>query len=165
VQSISGSEQDFINLVQMFRATGIQSPEEQLKTTVNLTKLRQAYLEDCERFGESHARTQLFLRIHCGAPSALHACSNVNNNVVGYMTPLTTTGLPNLSLDPTSEMEITGSKEIGLADSSVQFGMPPIPNASHIELMNPNMIANHLRDLRGLTESNDLGLGATDLDD
>jgi len=165
VQSISGSEQDFINLVQMFRTTGMQSPEEQLKATLNLTRLRQAYLEDCERFGELHARTQLFLRIHCGVPSALHACSNVNNNVVGYVTPLTASGLPSLGIDPTTDMEITGSKEIGLADSSVQFGMPPIPNASNIELMNPaHVIANHLRDLRGLAESNDIGLGATDLD-
>jgi len=160
VQSISGSEQDFINLVQMFRTATFQSSDDQLKTTLNLTRLRHAYLEDCERMGELHAKTQLFLRIHCGVPSSLHTCAGVNNNMVGYYS---TSGLPNLIGDPTSEVEITGTKEIGLADSSGQFGLSSIGNASNIELMNSsNVIAHHLR---GLAESNDLGLGATDLED
>jgi hypothetical protein len=143
----------------MFRQATFQSPDDQLKTTVNLTRLRHAYLEDCERMGELHAKTQLFLRIHCAVPTSLHACSNNN---VGYYTTAAT-GLPNIIGDPISEVEITGSKEIGLTDSSGQFGLTTIGSANNIELLNSNsVIAHHLR---GIAESNDLGLGATDLED
>jgi hypothetical protein len=165
VQSISGSEQDFINLIQMFR-TGNLSPEEQLRTTLNLTRLRQTYLEDCERLGELSAKAQLFLRLHstpqvCAPAPAPAPTNNLNLNLNGNYGFFQYA--PSIPL-PMPDVEIAGHKEIGIADVIGQSLHHEFPSSSgpNIELVTSNL---DLSGLTGLSDAAHLGLGAVDIEE
>eukprot|EP00475_Leptophrys_vorax_P008074 TRINITY_DN15179_c0_g1_i1.p1 TRINITY_DN15179_c0_g1~~TRINITY_DN15179_c0_g1_i1.p1 ORF type:complete len:395 (+),score=70.33 TRINITY_DN15179_c0_g1_i1:148-1332(+) len=164
VQSISGSEQEFSKLVNVFRTSGNLSLEEQLTTSFNLSRLRRAYLDDCACYGPHIAKLNLSRRILSSMPASAYGTNIIDQAPsIGFLPQSSTTmhsdpliGIPaglQIITGDSPIVEITGSKEIGLENAS---DLPSIVNAGSGHLVVDDL---------GLSSSQAMRLGLAELDE